>query len=114
MAKWKPATSSSPQGLGLTPVLFVGDMDSGIDCTLSKFANDTKLFDAVNTVDGRDAIQKDPDWIESQACSNLMKFNQDKCRVLHVGQGNSKHKYSLGGKLIESSPEEKDLGGVGW
>jgi len=29
---------------------------------------------------------------------------------LHVDQGNPKHKHWLGGKLIESSPEEKGLG----
>jgi len=37
-----------------------------------------------------------------------MKFNKAKCKVLHVGQGNPKHKYSLGGEWLESSPEEKD------
>jgi len=39
-----------------------------------------------------------------------MKFNKAKCKVLHMGQGNPKHKYGLGGEWLESSPEDKDLG----
>ncbi|GAB0183370.1 hypothetical protein GRJ2_000802300 [Grus japonensis] len=39
-----------------------------------------------------------------------MKFSEAKCKVLHMGQGNPKHNYRLGGEWIESNPEEKDLG----
>ena len=100
-----------PQGLVLVLVLFsvfIDDLEDGIECALSKFADDTKLGGVVGMLEGRARIQSDLDKLEAWTKRNLMRFNKDKCKVLHLGQSNPMNR--LGADWLSRCSTEKALG----
>ena len=39
-----------------------------------------------------------------------MKFNEDKCKVVHFGRNNKKYDYTMNGIKLDKSEAEPDLG----
>ena len=110
---WLEVTSGVPQGSVLGPLLFliyINDIDFGVSSKISKFADDTKLGGKALTIGDCESIQKDLDHLSIWSEKWLLKFNKDKCKVMHVGYNNLKHNYKLQGRNLIRVDEEKDLG----
>ena len=102
-----------PRGSVPCPVffnIFISDLDEGIECTLTKFACETKLGGVADTPEGCAAIHQDLDRVEGWAERNLREFHKGKHTVLHLGRNNCMYQYRLWDDLLERSSAEEDLG----
>jgi len=90
--------------------IYINDIQYGIKRSLSIFADDTKTMQTVDTIEGTASIDSDLERIEEWSIKNGMKFNVDKCCVMHCGRKNPERNYELYGTKLRKTTSEKDLG----
>ncbi|KAJ7419366.1 hypothetical protein WISP_54320 [Willisornis vidua] len=106
-----PVTGGILQGSIFSPVLFnifINNLDTGLEGILLKFANYSKLGD-LNSLKGREILQRDLDELERWAITSCMKLNKGKCLILHLEWGKSRCMHRMGNEMLESSAMEKNL-----
>lgn len=112
-----PVTSGIPKGSVLGPILFViyiNDLPEVIDVCFKMFADDSKMYGRVKTVDQavlvQDSINKAVKWAEDWQ----MFFNYNKCKHSHIGRRDSILEYYMhtdhGAIKIQNVNSENDLG----
>ena len=93
---WQNVESGVPQGSVLGPLLFliyVNDLEIGINTKIWKFADDVKIVKSIESVDDNFKIQKSLDKLSVWATNWDMNFNIAKCKSMHIGKHNNNFSY---------------------
>ena len=118
-SSWCPVTSGVPQGSVLGPLLFtlyINDILNIVHTNLSFFADDSKVYAIIKSLEDSQQLQADLNSIQDWCQIWLLKLNLLKCKVMHVGHSSIASEYVLwdndSGEFVQL-PEvdhEKDLG----
>ena len=110
VSKAVPVTSGVPQGSVLGPLLFllfINDLPANIKNEIRIFADDVKMV--VDPSRNQD-VQHDLDVLCHWENNWLLRFNLEKCKLLHVGKNNPRYQYKFLGSTLCTCTTEKDLG----
>ena len=105
--------SGVPQGSVLGPILYliyVSDISDDVSSNVILFADDTKLYSRVERHEDCHTLQEDINKLVNWSEKWLMRFNTEKCKVLHFGHNNKQQHYFMKDSKLSTTKEEKDLG----
>jgi hypothetical protein len=115
ISEWIRVLSGVPQGSVLGPLLFVifiNDLVKNLpdSCKCKLFADDTKLISIIKCNQDCDKLQLALDKLVQWSNTWLLKFNNDKCKVMHCGVNNNEYDYVMESKSLSKTELERDLG----
>jgi hypothetical protein len=114
-SSWAEVLSGVPQGSVLGPLLFVifiNDIDEVVEKVeiIKKFADDTKIGQRMITHQDKQVLQEALDALCGWAKKWGMEFNVAKCKIMHLGNQNPMHQFTMEGQVLQQTKEERDIG----
>ena len=86
-------------------------MPENITSTAYMFADDTKVYRNIKTHIDREVLQSDLSRLEDWSRKWQLRFNANKCKVLHIGRDNEHYEYYMDRDTkIGVTTNERDLG----
>ena len=113
---WMRVLSGVPQGSVLGPLLFllfVNEIPDWVLNNILMFADDTKIWRGVGKMEDGESLQEDLNRLMEWSSRWLLRFNAEKCKVMHVGHSfQTVYTLTDEGKTykLQEIREEKDLG----
>ena len=94
---------------------YVWDAPQVVKCIVSMFADDTKLYTVLTYRNSDMKLNNDLASMQTWSIRMQMTFNNEKCKVLHLGSNNLNHRYTMpmsGEEVhtLEVTIDETDLG----
>ncbi|KAJ7415398.1 hypothetical protein WISP_78363 [Willisornis vidua] len=71
-----PLEYTAPSWALLLFNIFINDLDTGLQGILTKLADDKERVEAIDSLKGREALQRDLDKLEDWEITNHMKFDK--------------------------------------
>ena len=90
--------------------IYIDNLNRGLQGTISKFADNTRLGSIVNREEDSDGLQEDRDRLVEWASTWQIKFNVERCEVIHFGQKKEKRCNKIKGPILKEIQEQRDLG----
>ena len=112
-SSWKQVTSGIPQGSVLGPILFtifINDMPDIVESMMKLFADDAKIYKAIESVNDLTLIQDDINKLFEWSLKWQLPLNLQKCKCIHYGKRNPEHTYTIGNINLMKDDQEKDVG----
>lgn len=94
VSEWRPVTGSVPQGVGVH---------------VRKITNYTNIDAIVDSEEGYLSLQQNLDQLRMWGKEWKIKFNSDKCEVLHFGMLNQGRTCRVNGRVLESYAAQRYL-----
>ena len=114
---WSQVISGVPQGSVLGPILFImhiNDLFEQIQSSLWTFADDTKIYRPILTIEDQNILQNDLDVFTQWNKTWQGVLNISKCKHLSLGRPSVGGTYTLKNDLenviIQQTRKERDLG----
>ncbi|MEN8123309.1 MAG: reverse transcriptase family protein [Bacteroidota bacterium] len=111
-SSWLHVHSGVPQGSILGPTLFliyVNDLPEIISTTAKMFADDTKIYAKIQSIQDCINLQNDLNALSAWSRKWLLNFNESKCIVVRI-RHSLLYQYTLKGFPLDELKNQKDLG----
>ena len=81
-----------------------------VESTMKLFADDAKIFKAIESFDDINVIQDDINKLLKWSTEWQLPLNISKCKCIHYGKNNPNHTYTMNNSVLTTDTEEKDVG----